>query len=195
MYDNSFYRDKKSHFESLPKTTGKIIFLGDSLTDFCEWAEIFQDARIKNRGISEDTTEGVLNRISNIIESQPQKLFIMIGINDLCQGREVLEILNNYQLILMMIKEKTPKTKVYIQSLLPVRFQRFSDHGINEKIIELNTNLKRLAKRYSFQYIDLFTSFLDSNNKLDSRYTSDEVHLNGEGYLVWQKIIEEDVVN
>lgn len=195
MYDNPFYWDKKSHFENLPKSETEIIFLGDSLTDLCEWSEVFSNNCIKNRGICGDTTDGILNRITNIVESQPQKIFLMIGINDLCQEREILEILNNYQLILSTLKEKTPNTKVYIQSLLPVNSQGLIDNKINKKVIEVNTSLKEIAKSFSFQYIDLFTSFLDKNNRLDPCYTSDGVHLNGEGYLVWKKIIEKYVVN
>ena len=195
MYDNPFYRDKTSHFDTLPQSDSEIIFLGDSLTDLCEWIELFRDARIKNRGICGDTTEGILNRLTNIVESRPQKLFIMIGINDLNQGKQVIEILNNYKLILKKIQENTPKTQVFIQSVLPLNSQKFPNHGVNEKVRELNTELEHLAKEFSFQYIDLHSSFLDSNNELDAQYTSDGVHLNGQGYLIWKGIIEKDVVD
>src|ERR671932_555708 len=195
MYDNPFYRDKTSHFDTLPQSDSEIIFLGDSLTDLCEWREFFRDARIKNRGICGDTTEGILNRLTNIVESKPKKLFIMIGINDLNQGRQVKEILNNYKIILNKIQEKTPKTQVFIQSILPVNSQKFPNYRVNEKIRELNAALEQLAKESSMNYIDLFPSFLDSNNELDAQYTSDGVHLNGQGYLIWKGIIEKDVVD
>jgi lysophospholipase L1-like esterase len=193
MYDNPFYRDKKSHYETLPKTESEIIFLGDSLTDLCEWAELFRDDRIKNRGICGDTTDGVLNRITETVKSKPEKLFIMIGINDLNQGRGVEYILDNYKNILEIFKADIPGTKVFIQSLLPVNNQIFKNNAVNEKIRLLNANLKELAEELSFQYIDLFSSFLDSNNQLDAQYTSDGVHLNGEGYLIWKKTIEKYV--
>lgn len=195
MYDNSFYRDKKSHFEALPNTTEEIVFLGDSLTDLCEWSEVFRNQNIKNRGICGDTTAGILNRINNIIESQPQKLFIMIGINDLNQGILVEDIEKNYQSILEIFKNQIPGANVFIQSLLPVNNQLFINQGVNDKIIVLNSKLEDLSKKFSFQYIDLFTVFLDENNQLDAAYTSDGIHLNGQGYLVWQAIIEKYVVN
>jgi lysophospholipase L1-like esterase len=192
--DTPFYQDKKSHFETLPKTEAEIIFLGDSLTDLCEWSEIFRNDRIKNRGICGDTTDGILNRITNIVKSQPKKIFIMISINDLNQGREVKTILDNYKQILDVFKTQIPETKIYLQSVLPVN-KRFNKTEINEKIVQLNAKLKDLAKEFSVQYIDLFSYFLDQNNELDVRYTLDGVHLNGEGYLLWKKIIEKDVVN
>ncbi len=194
MYDTLFYQDKKSHFETLPKSEAEIIFLGDSLTDLCEWSEFFRNNRIKNRGICGDTTDGILNRISNIVESQPQKIFIMISINDLNQGREVESIFDNYKQILEVFKNQIPETKIYIQSVLPVT-KRFNEAEINEKIVQLNAKLKDLAKEFSVQYIDLFSYFLDKNNQLDARYTLDGVHLNGEGYLLWKQVIEKDVVN
>lgn len=194
MYDNPFYWDKKSHFETLPKSESEIIFLGDSLTDLCEWSELFSNDCIKNRGISGDTTDGVLNRITTIIESQPQKLFLMIGINDLNQGVSVKDVAKNYQLILETFKEQSPELKVFIQSLLPINNQ-LTNNDLNKKIIELNAKIKKSANLFNFQYINLFPAFLDNNNHLDIQYTSDGVHLNGQGYLVWKEIIEKYVVN
>lgn len=193
MYDNPFYQDKTSHFRTLPKAESGIIFLGDSLTDLCEWAELLENDQIKNRGICGDTTDGILNRIDNIIEHQPQKLFLLIGINDLNQGIQVLDIVENYNLILNSIKDKLPTTKVFVQSVLPVNYQKFQKSGVNDKVIELNLKLREISKEFSYQYIDLFSAFLDINKELDSQYTTDGVHLNGQGYLVWKEIIEQDV--
>lgn len=196
LQNSLFYLDKTSHFETLPQSDSELIFLGDSLTDLCEWTEIFKGNKIKNRGICGDTTDGVLNRLSNIVQSRPQKLFLMIGINDLSQRRKVDDILANYKLILKNLQEQTPQTKVFVQSILPVNNQKTPNHdGVNEKVIAVNTKLEELAKEFSFHYIDLFSSFLDSNHQLDAEYTSDGVHLNGKGYLIWKKIIEESVVN
>ncbi len=194
MYDSSFYQDKKSHFENLSKSEANIIFLGDSLTDLCEWAEILQDNRIINRGICGDTTAGILNRINNIIESTPQKLFIMIGINDLNQGVAVEVIVHNYKLILKTFNNQIPDAKIFIQSLLPINNQ-IRDRDVNKQVIDLNANLKEMAQAFAFRYIDLFPAFLDENNQLSLQYTSDGVHLNGQGYLVWKEIIEKYVVD
>lgn len=194
MYDNPFYWDKKSHFEALPKSDSEIIFLGDSLTDLCEWSEIFSNNHIKNRGICGDTTDGVLNRINNIVDSQPKKLFLMIGINDLNQGVSVENVANNYQLIVETLKAQIPDIKIFVQSLLPINNQ-LRNNDVNQQIISLNNRLQKLSQNGFFQYVNLFSAFLDANNQLDIQYTSDGIHLNGQGYLVWKKIIEKYVVN
>jgi lysophospholipase L1-like esterase len=61
--------------------------------------------------------------------------------------------------------------------------------------VELNEKIKSLADEFSFEHIELFSAFLDSNSELDTRYTTDGVHLNGEGYLVWKRMIETNIVN
>ena len=195
MNENPHHWDKKTHFETLPKSEADIVFFGDSITDYCEWQEFFRETRIKNRGIAGDTTNGLLNRIDQVIESQPHKLFILIGINDINQGKKVQEILSNYQRILQTCKKRIPQTQVFIQSVLPINNQKLPNKGVNHKIIEVNAKLKEFAQELAFQYIDLFSEFLDSNNQLDERYTTDGVHLNGQGYLLWKRIIEKDVVN
>ena len=112
--DTPYYNDKKSLFEILPKTNRSIIFIGDSITDGCEWSELLQNPNIKNRGIGSDTTYGVLKRLDNIIQSEPEKVFLMIGINDLGRGESVSEITSNYDKILERLtteKRKVRQTK------------------------------------------------------------------------------------
>jgi lysophospholipase L1-like esterase len=192
--NNSFYGvDRKSLYETFPKSESAIMFVGDSLTDFCDWQEFFRNVTLKNRGISGDTSKGILSRIDNLVESRPRKIFIMIGINDFLNGETVDQVASNYQLILQDFKEKVPQSKVYIKSVLPLN-KNFTDPVINNKVIELNAKLKDLAKEYSFQYIDLFPHFLGSNNQLDEQYTTDGLHLNGKGYLLWKTLIEKEVV-
>jgi hypothetical protein len=79
----TYYDQRKSLFEKLPDTRKEIIFLGNSITDGCEWSELLADRHVKNRGISGDVTAGVLNRIREITASKPAKVFLLIGINDL----------------------------------------------------------------------------------------------------------------
>ena len=88
---SEYYYHKKAHFENLPNTQDEIIFLGNSITDGCEWSELFQDLRIKNRGISGDITEGVLQRLKEVTESKPSKVFIMIGVNDISKKFSIMK--------------------------------------------------------------------------------------------------------
>ncbi|MDN5200637.1 exo-alpha-sialidase [Fulvivirgaceae bacterium BMA10] len=189
---STYYLQKKSHFESLPDEENEIVFLGNSITDGANWAELLGEASIKNRGISGDVTDGILNRIDEVTNARPSKIFLMIGINDLAFGLSVEEILFNYEKIIKEIKIKSPSTDLYIQSILPVndQFGRFRNHtNKKDEILALNKKLKVLAKKYKVNYVDLYNSFILSNNQMDPKYTNDGLHLTGEGYLLWKSLI------
>ncbi|WP_256871712.1 GDSL-type esterase/lipase family protein [Nostoc sp. TCL26-01] len=184
-----FHEHKESQFAILAYSERDIIFLGDSITDEGEWAELFNNSNIKNRGISGDTTEGVLKRIDKLLEAKPQKIFLMIGINDLIfENKSTVDILKIYKSILTEFHHKTPKTKVFIQSVLPVNNQTHFLQD-NNNIIKLNLGLKELAQEFQYEYIDIFSHLANHNNQLDSQYTLDGLHLNGQGYLAWKEVI------
>ena len=185
---SSYYIEKQTLFDNLPQSTNTIYFLGDSLTDGCEWNELLSNPKIKNRGIMGDSTEGVLNRLNQITQSKPQKIFIMIGINDLLNNIETTKILDNYQKIITTIRVNSPKTKIYIESVLPLNFEldKTKRSINNQNISDFNNNLKNFADNSNIFYIDLYSIFLDSSNQLDKQHTLDGIHLNGQGYLIWK---------
>lgn len=184
----AYYYHKKEHFESLPDTENEIIFLGNSITDNCEWSELFSDPHIKNRGIGGDDTDGILERLNEATKSNPAKIFIMIGTNDLSNGKSVEYIVDNYRKVIASITQSTPSTKIYIQSVIPtddaVHYTRR-----NTDIIKINDKLKEIADQNGLIYIDLFNVFKLGNNKLNPEYSLDGLHLNGKGYLVWKNEI------
>ncbi|UKO96404.1 GDSL-type esterase/lipase family protein [Nostoc sp. UHCC 0870] len=193
-YNSSvYYHHKKSQFELLPYSDKDIIFLGDSITDQGEWSELFNDNKIRNRGIGGDTVEGILNRIDQILESKPRKIFLMIGINDLASERKSLRnVLNLYKNMLIKIKSESPNTKVFIQSLLPVNNQKRYLYD-NYHIIKFNSELKELSKEFDYEYIDVFSHLSNSDNELDNKYSLDGIHLNGQAYLIWKEVIRKYV--
>ncbi|MDO9153995.1 MAG: GDSL-type esterase/lipase family protein [Paludibacter sp.] len=192
-YETLYYEQKKSIFEMLPNGTDEIIFLGNSITDVGEWSEFFQNSKIKNRGISGDITLGVLARLDEVIESKPAKIFLMIGINDIANDIHDSIILINYQRILREIQAKSPKTKVFVQSILPTNknFVKLSMHqNKTEHILYLNEKLKEICKQNNLTYIDVFSAIKDDNNELNPIYTNDGLHLMASGYKVWTEILK-----
>ena len=103
----AYYYHKKEHFESLPDTEHEIIFLGNSITDNAEWAELFGNPNIRNRGIGGDDTDGVLERLEEVVSSRPDKIFIMIGTNDLAYLKSKEHVVENYKRILDRISEES----------------------------------------------------------------------------------------
>jgi len=190
------YYLQKSIYESLPNNAGEIIFLGDSITDFGEWSELFDSARIKNRGIGGDRTDGVLGRLNEMLRAAPDKIFLMIGYNDLSKGVNFETIISNYRKIIQLIRTQSPETRVYVQSVLPVNYDKYRGRVRNTDVVKLNQHLKDLSIQYKAEYIDLFESFRDGNDQLSSEFSAnDGLHINGKAYLEWKSIIKDYVNN
>ncbi len=186
-----YYDHRKSQLALLPIHASDIVFLGDSITDEGEWVELLANPAIRNRGISSDTTIGVLDRLPDIITPQPQKLFLMIGVNDLSNlGRSPADIAQTYREILAQIRERSPQTHVFIQSVLPVHPSMFTGSATNSDIRALNEILQHLATEFAYPYIDLHSHFLDAHHQLDATYTIDGIHLNGIAYQHWADLIK-----
>ncbi len=186
----SYYYHRKAHFESLPDTDQEIIFLGNSITDGAEWAELFQNPNIKNRGIGGDDTDGILDRLGEVTSSKPKKLFIMIGTNDLAYGKTTNYITKNYVKIIDTIKSQSPSTKIYVQSILPVDDKKHPTRP-NMSILEINTFLRNMCSEKDLKYINLTPVFKNERGKLNEIYSIDGLHLNGKGYMAWKKEIEQ----
>ena len=190
---STFYVQRASLFSKLTITPKDIVFIGNSITNGAEWNELFPRKRVKNRGISGDTSEGVYDRLDPVVKGKPTKIFILIGINDISRGIEVETIVQNMKRIVEKIQNESPKTKIYIQSILPVNpdFGMFKTHMKPELIKEINQQYQNIAKEYKVNYINLYPHFLEEGtDKMNKNYTNDGLHLLGEGYLLWSKIIK-----
>jgi lysophospholipase L1-like esterase len=188
------YNLRLALFKSYPNSPKDIIFLGNSITQGVDWAELLQNPNCKNRGISGDITYGVLERLSEVTEGKPAKVFVLIGINDIEHNIPDTLIVNNYRRIIRQIKAESPKTKIYFHTLLPVNneFTQFKKHyNKDEHIAFVNSELKKIAEEEKITLIDLHPHFLDASNKLDKRYTQDGLHLNAAGYQVWAGILKQ----
>ncbi len=187
-----YYERKADLFRYLPNGPNEIILLGNSITDGGNWSELIPDPRVINRGISADVTRGILNRLDEILESKPLKIFLLIGINDLAKGASQENILQNIQSFIQQTQAESPRTQIYIQSVLPVNpaYDKYPKHvSKSSEIVPLNMALVQLCKKYHINYIDLYTKFSDNKGHLIKDYTNDGLHLSGRGYLVWSKIL------
>lgn len=191
---STFYYQRATLFESLPIGPKDIIFLGNSITNGGEWAELFENKHVKNRGISGDICMGVYDRLDPILKGKPAKIFLLIGVNDINQGTSADTIVQRISMITEKIKRESPKTKLYLQSVLPVtdHYKMFNGHTSRWQVIgEVNQGLVRLAEQEKVTYIDLYSHFVDpATGKMNIDYTNDGLHLLGKGYLKWVKIVE-----
>jgi lysophospholipase L1-like esterase len=177
-----------SAFEAFPLVPDDVVFLGDSITEGGPWEELFPDLRVRNRGIGGDTSEGVLRRLDQVTRAQPAKVFLMIGTNDLFRGDSEDAIVANITEILATLKQETPDTEVYLQSVLP------RAPSYRAEIEALNARLAELALERGAAWIDLYPAFLEpETGGIRPELSNDELHLLGPGYALWREQIEVQV--
>jgi lysophospholipase L1-like esterase len=185
IQEDPYYKHKKSQFQMLSQNTKyTTVMLGDSITDEGQWDELLNNSHVQNRGISGDTTDGVLERLDSINKSIKQ-VFIMIGVNDIMRGKEVDEVYSNYLKIIKSFQEK--KIKVYIQSTLFIGERRAEN--FNPKIEDLDKRLEKYASENNITFINL-NPILAPNKMLKKEFTFDDLHLNGSAYKLWAEEIK-----
>ena len=177
-----------SAFEAFPLAPDDIVFLGDSITEGGPWEEMFPDLRVRNRGIGGDTSDGVLARLEQVTRATPTKVFLLIGTNDLFRGASEDEIVANITEILDQLKQETPDTEVYVQSVLP------RAPSYRAEIEALNSRLAEVALEHGSAWVDLYPAFLDpETGGIRAELSNDELHLLGPGYALWKEQVEVQV--
>lgn len=191
---DSYYDRKVSLFELLPITENDIVFVGNSITDGAELQELFGMPNIKNRGITSDVISGVDKRIETTLKNHPQKVFLLIGANDISHNLNATQIAVKYENLVAKMKQLSPTTQFYIQGIMPINndFKRYKTMYGKEKVIpELNKKIKAIAEKYGCTYISTTEALEDpKTGKLRKEFTNDGLHLTGAGYKAWVKVLE-----
>lgn len=195
-YSDHYYRRMELFAKETHITPNDVVMLGNSITE-CgnDWNLLLGTTNVRNRGISGDIAEGLVSRMGSIVSGRPQKLFILIGINDISKGIPNDTIVENIEKIVKEFKEKSPKTKIYLQSIMPFdqskRGQNKRLENKTQTVIDANKLIKELAKKHHVTFIDLYPHLVEKNTDvLKDSYTYDGLHLNKNGYKVWSKILK-----
>lgn len=179
IQNDPYYKHKVSQFEMLKdRNNMEIMMLGDSITDEAEWSELWGKV-VQNRGISGDTTSGVLDRLYTL-NPNTKRVFIMIGVNDIMRGVSEDVVFENYKKILKFFQDKN--IEVVIQSTLYIGESR--KQNFNTKIEKLNQNLEEFAKSNKIVFINLNPIFAPQKTLLKN-FTKDDLHLNADAYKLW----------
>ncbi|NJL13743.1 MAG: hypothetical protein HC913_12555 [Microscillaceae bacterium] len=189
VYLQKYQQRHAAHFQTLPNQNGEILFVGDEWIEEGPWDELFQNPMVKNRGVRGNATEGVLSRVGELTESEPAKIFLLVGHWDLNQGLGEAEILKSYRQVLTEIKVKSPKTEIYAHSLLPVNPQLGNTRRTNAATLSLNQKLEALCAELDVKYLNIFDDFANAK-VLNASYTDNGEALNGAGYNLWKNRIE-----
>jgi lysophospholipase L1-like esterase len=129
-------------------------------------------------------------------KTQPEVIFVLIGINDLIRGVKDETILANQELIISYLRRVHPQAKIVVQSILPHSGEKVTWEGRdrllaipNSRIRELNQELKAIADNEGVIYLDLYPLFADSDGNLKTELSTDGLHLSPQGYLVWRNAL------
>jgi len=171
-----------------------VVLLGDSITEGFSVTKYLPGRRVLNRGIGADIIgnalpaddhRGILRRMDNsVFDCAATDVFLMIGINDLGAGRTPDVMEQGYREILKSIKEKAPSIRVHVESVLPTR-GKYAKH--NAPVLDFNERLRKLAKEFGYDYIDLHKLMSDENGELKAEFTPEGLHLNEKAYAVWRE--------
>jgi lysophospholipase L1-like esterase len=165
----------------------RLLFIGDSLIEYFDWAGRFPFNSVYNMGMAGETVDGLYSRIERIIESieTPDRIFIMSGINNLAM--EDKGFVPKYRKIISKLVGRYPEAAIFVHGLLPVLFPFIG----NDDISEINRKLRQVAAEERVSYLDIHSHFLDEQqNPRPSCLAADGVHLSEEGYRVWSGEIE-----
>ena len=170
------YLNRTAEYEAFLPQNPERIFLGDSITYMMPVSDMFE-ARSYNRGIGGDKIDGLRARLSNIVSVQPERLYVLIGINDMWSAiHSVGGLCSKYYRLFEAIAEQMPATDVFIQSVLPINSVLRPDLP-NAKIRNVNQMLKELCVIFDFHYIDLHPFFVDENGEMQPEFAEDGLHL------------------
>ena len=166
------------------------LFIGDSLTEWFELEKHCPEVNIINEGIAGDTSFGVLERLDSIMDITADKIFLMIGINDVFNGFQQADIIENQQLIIEQILTHVNGTELIVQSLLPVNETMLGSPGyLNRLIRQINKELKSHCEARRLTYLDLYPAFLEGD-EMKREYTTDGGHLSAAGYALWAEKLQ-----
>lgn len=193
-YQHIHYQYRVDFFRQMPNQKNEIVFLGNGMVESGKWQELVNKKGVVNRGINEDITFGILARLDEVLASKPQKIFFLCGVNDINKNIPHEKIVSNFKKIIQQVQTQSPKTKLYIQSVLPVNEKMlgasFSKIN-NEKIQALNKQLAQLSKESKLVYINLHPIFSDENGSLKKEFTNDGLNLLQPAYIVWANYLKQ----
>jgi lysophospholipase L1-like esterase len=167
-----------------------LVFLGDSITQ--AWGNdmggSFPGVKVANRGISGDTTRGVLIRMDDdVLALDPSGVVILIGTNDLEEDADPETIAANLKLILAKLKARNPKMPIILCQVFPSSASKKRPAAEIKRV----NKLYAAAVRGDAQVTLLETWPLFANAQGDAKPEEfpDLLHPNKIGYAKWAAAI------
>jgi len=195
---NQLGRYHQANLELLrqPAPRGRVVFMGDSITDGWRLADSFPGKPYVNRGIGGQTTAQMLVRMyPDVIALRPAAVIIFAGTNDIA-GNNGPQTLTMIQQNLMAMTElaQAHGIRVILCSVMPVTDARTAppERGggsINQTrarppadILKLNAWIRSYATSVKAGFADYYAATVGEDGLLRADRTGDGLHPNAAGY-------------
>jgi lysophospholipase L1-like esterase len=189
------YHEDDIRLQTQPAEAGRVVFLGDSITDMWNLSQYFPGKPYVNRGISGQTTPQMLVRMyPDVINLHPSTLVILAGTNDIAAntGPETAGMIqDNFRALAELAQ--THNIKLVLCSLTPVSdftARKQTPRRPPADILLLNEWLKKFAEQIHAVYADYHSSLADANGFLKEGYSMDGLHPNDKGYSLMAPIVQ-----
>ena len=165
---------------------GALVFLGDSITQ--GWGDniggAFPGAKVANRGISGDTTRGVLIRLKeDVLDLNPAGVVLLIGTNDLEEKAEPEIIAGNLKLIIAALKAHNAKMPIVLCQVFPSSASKSRSADNIKKVNQLYFAAVKGDAQVTF--IETHPLFADAQGDAKKEEFPDLLHPNKAGYAKW----------
>ena len=179
-------QQREAQFAAVPPAPGRVVFLGDSITEWTAWEDWFPKLATTNRGIGGQAICDVVARLDTAIVA-PRAISLLIGTNDLHnlgQSAEVADIARQMRALVRRIRAMAPDAVLFVNSVLP-RSAYFRD-----RIVRLNADYRVIAEEAGARFVDVWPALADGNGAIRREFTPDGIHLSLAGYRAWVAVLE-----
>jgi lysophospholipase L1-like esterase len=212
----SRYHEANRELSKLPAVAGRVVFLGDSITDGWRLEEAFPGKPYVNRGISGQTTAQMLVRFyPDVLALKPAAVAILAGTNDIARnnGPQTLEMIQ-HNIMAMTELANGHGVKVVLGAVMPISDRTMMPAGRGggpgggrggagatprpriqsvqrppADIVRFNDWLKRYAAEKGAVYADYYTATVDAQGFFREGYTNDGLHPNAQGYTLMNPVV------
>ena len=179
---------RKGWANDVEKDQKAVVFLGDSITQ--GWGPklkgAFPGMKVANRGISGDTTRGMLFRLrEDVLSLNPSAVAMLLGTNDLEEGAAPEVIASNFRLIIEALKKHNPEMPIVVSLVFP---SSETKKRPADQIKEINRlYMESVKSDPQVTILDTWTLFADEKGNARKAEFPDLLHPNATGYAMWAK--------
>jgi lysophospholipase L1-like esterase len=195
-------RYREANAALAPPTTGenRVVFIGDSITDYWKLADYFPGKPYINRGIDGQTTPQMLVRFrQDVIDLCPKVVAVLAGTNDIAGvtgPARNQDIEANYASMAELAQAHG--IRMVFASVLPVHnYSQDAKESFaarpRERILALNEWLERYCAKHGLVYLDYFSALIDDKGMLRRELADDGLHPNAAGYKIMAPLAEKAI--